>query len=85
MIKKLFLIMINLTKLFITKDTAIKKLKSLILSYPRYMNKSGEVVETTKFHPGQSYTRETEVLGLELGHERSTSLGHNIYAGRSSG
>ena len=49
------------------------------------MNKSGEVVETTKFHPGQSYTRETEILGLELGHERSTSLGHNIYAGRSSG
>ena len=48
------------------------------------MNKSGEVVETNKFHPGQTYSKETEILGLEIGDVRSTTLGQNIYAGRSS-
>ena len=50
----------------------------------RFMNKSGEVVETNKFHPGQTYTKEAEVLGLEIGDVRSTTLGQNIYTGRSS-
>jgi len=50
----------------------------------RFMDQFGEVVETTKFHPGQTYKSETEMLGLEIGAKRSTILGQNIYAGRSS-
>ena len=51
----------------------------------KFMNSSGEVVETNKFYPGQEYRAQLEMLGLELGAERSTRLGQNIYQGKSSG
>ena len=51
----------------------------------KFMNSSGEVVETAKFYPGQEYRAQGERLGLELGGERSTSLGQNIYLGKPSG
>ena len=44
------------------------------------MNASGEVVGTTKFHPGQAYQSEPGQLGLDIGGQRSTKLGFNIYA-----
>lgn len=50
----------------------------------RFMNSSGEVVETNKFHPGQVYKSESGELGLEIGAKRSTNLGHSIYAGKSA-
>ena len=51
----------------------------------KLMNSSGEVVETNKFYPGQEYRASLEMLGLEVGAERSTSLGQNIYLGKPSG
>ena len=51
----------------------------------KFMNSSGEVVETNKFYPGQEYRTQVEMLGLEVGAERSTSLGQNIYLGKCSG
>ena len=51
----------------------------------RFMDASGEVVETTKFHPGQVYESEPGHLGLEIGDKRSTDLGFSIYAGKSAG
>ena len=51
----------------------------------KFMNSSGEVVETNKFYPGQEYRAQVEMLGLEVGAERSTSLGQNIYLGKCSG
>merc|ERR1711962_386325 len=48
------------------------------------MNSSGEVVETNKFYPGQEYKSEMEMLGLEIGAERSTRLGEDIYLGKCS-
>ena len=51
----------------------------------KFMNSSGEVVETAKFYPGQEYRAQGERQGLELGGERSTSLGQNIYLGKPSG
>ena len=44
------------------------------------MNTTGEVVGTTKFHPGQAYQSEPGQLGLEIAGQRSTKLGFNIYA-----
>ena len=51
----------------------------------RFMDTSGEVIETTKFHPGQVYESEPGQLGLEIGDKRSTDLGFSIYAGKSAG
>ena len=51
----------------------------------KFMNSSGEVVETNKFYPGQEYRTQLEMLGLEVGAERSTNLGQNIYLGKCSG
>ena len=51
----------------------------------KFMNSSGEVVETNKFYPGQEYRNQPEMLGLEVGADRSTSLGQNIYLGKCSG
>ena len=50
----------------------------------RFMNTSGEVVETNKFHPGQVYKSEPGELGLEIGDNRSTNLGYSIYSGKSA-